>query len=86
MYFQVPTGCPVGQFLVGFRTGDAEVDQVGEVVAGDQDVGGFDVAVRHPGGVGGIERRGDLGDDGHRARRGQCAKPFEQGVQVGALD
>src|SRR6185312_16579534 len=60
----------LGEFLVGGGAGDAEVDQVGEVVAGDQDVGGFDVAVHHAGGVGGIQGRGDLADDGYRARRG----------------
>ena len=79
-------GAELGEFLVGGGAGDAEVDQVGEIIAGDQDVGRFDVAVHDPGGVRGVESRGDLGDDGHRARRGQRAKPVEHAVQVGALD
>src|SRR5882757_7151156 len=45
--------------LVGGRGGDAEVDQVGEVVLGDQDVFRFDVAVDDRGAVRGIERGGD---------------------------
>ena len=42
MYFQVPDrGAQLGELLVGGRAGDAEVHQVGEVVPGDQDVGGL---------------------------------------------
>ncbi|CKU03798.1 Uncharacterised protein [Mycobacterium tuberculosis] len=41
--------------------------------------------MHHPVGVCGIERRGDLGDDGHRARWGQRAEAFEHAVKVGAL-
>ncbi|SON61298.1 hypothetical protein MSIMFI_02803 [Mycobacterium simulans] len=46
----------------------------------------LDVAMHHPGGMRGAQRRGDLGDDDHRARWGQRAEAFEQGVQVGALN
>ena len=73
-------GAQLGELFVGGGAGDAEVDQIGEVVAGDENVLRFDVAVHHPGGMRGIERRGDLGDDGHRARRGQRAKAFEHAV------
>ena len=73
-------GTELGQFLVGGRAGDAEVDQVSEILAGDQDVGRLDVAVHHPRGMGGIESRGDLADESDRARWGQRAVPFEQAV------
>lgn len=86
MYFQVPTAVPSWVSFVGGGAGDAEVDEVGEVVRGDQDVLRFDVAVHDAGGVGGIERGGDLGDDGDRAWRGQRAEAFQHAVQVGALD
>ena len=52
---------PVTRFPGG--AGDAEVDQVGEVVLSDQDVGGLDVAVHQPDPVRGVQRRGDLLDD-----------------------
>lgn len=79
-------GAQLGEFLVGGGAGDAEVDEVGEVVGGDQDVLRFDVAVHDAGGVRGIERGGDLGDDGDRAWRGQRPEAFQHAVQVGALD
>ena len=47
---------------------EAEVAEVG-VVAGDQDVGGLDVAVHEPGGVRGVERRRHLRDDLRRPLR-----------------
>ena len=57
MYFQVPTAVPsLSEAFVGGRAGDAEIDQVGEVVAGDENVLRFDVAVHHPRGVRGIQR------------------------------
>ena len=76
----------LGQFFIGGRAGDAEVHQVGEVVVGDQDVRWLDVAVHDTGGVGGVQRRGDLEDDRHRAWRGQGAESLENAVEVGALD
>ena len=47
--------------------GDAEVDEVGEVVLRRQHVGRFDVAVHQPYLVGGVQGFGDLFDDVHRA-------------------
>ncbi len=76
----------LGQMLVGDRCGDAEIDEVGEIVAGEQDVLGFDVAVHHPGGVGGIQGRGDLTHDGHRPGRRQGAATLQQRADIGALD
>jgi hypothetical protein len=64
---------------------DAEVDEVGEVVVGQQDVGRLDVAVHQPGPVGGVERRRDLLDDVHRAFGLQRAGSQER-VQVDAVD
>ncbi len=49
--------------------GDTEVDEVGEVGRGHQDVRGLDVAVQHAVGVGVGERLGDLADEGDRASR-----------------
>ena len=46
--------------------GDAEVDQVGEVGRGDDDVVRLDVAMHQPLGMCRIERGADLTDDGHR--------------------
>jgi hypothetical protein len=43
--------------------GDAEVEEVGEFVAGDDDVLWLDVAVDQPFGVGGVDRGGYLADD-----------------------
>ena len=53
----------LGQLLLGAQQpGEAEVAEVGVVVAGDQDVGGLDVAVHEPGGVRGVERGRHLRD------------------------
>jgi len=48
--------------------GDPEIDQVSEVVAIEQDVGRFDVAVHQPDLVGGVQCLGDPLDDAHRPR------------------
>ena len=64
---------------------DAEVDEVREVVVVHQDVGRFDVAVHQPGLVGVVQRRRDLLDDRHRARRVERSG-VEQGLQVDAVD
>jgi hypothetical protein len=52
---------PTGLGPAGVRTGgEAEVGDPGRAVLGEQDVGGFDVAVQHPGPVGNRERRENL--------------------------
>ena len=61
----------LGQPRVGGGADDTEIHQIGEVAAGDQDVLRFDIAMCHAGGVRGVQRGGDLADDGHRPRRGQ---------------
>jgi hypothetical protein len=48
MYAQVPTVAPVLVIWVSSDASDTEVDEVGEVVFGDQDVGRLDVAVHQP--------------------------------------
>ncbi len=65
--------------------GDAEVDEIGEVVLGQQDVGRFDVAVHQSGLVGAVQCRGDLFDDVHGAF-GWHRAVVEQGLQVVARD
>ena len=49
--------------------GDPEINQVGEVVLVEQDVGRFDVAVQQTDLVGGVQGLGDPLDDAHRPRR-----------------
>ena len=61
--------------------GDAEVDEIGEVVFGDQDVGRLHIAVHQPDPVRGVQRRGDLLDDAHRARRAPAGR--RQGALAG---
>ena len=61
------------QPLLAGRAGQPEVDQVGEVAVGDQDVGRFDVAVDQAPFVGGVQRGGDLLDHRHRQRRRRAA-------------
>ena len=65
---------------------DAEVDDVDEVVGGDEHVAGLDVAVHHAVGVRGVERLGDLGDqaDGPLGRE-RAAAP-DQRAEVGPVD
>ncbi|WP_420890973.1 protein kinase domain-containing protein, partial [Mycobacterium marseillense] len=62
----------------------AIIRQVGEVAAGDQDVARGDIAVRHPGGVRGIECGGDLADYGDRPRRGHRPVAVQQRAQINA--
>ncbi len=76
----------VGQSWIGCSAGDTEIHQVGEVVAGDQDVFRFDIAVRHAAGVRGVQRGGDLSHDGHRACRRQRTIGRHHGVQRNAVD
>ena len=65
----------LGQLLLGAQQPrEPEVAQVG-VVAGDQDVGGLDVAVDEPGGVRSVERGRDLRDDLGGAFAARAARP-----------
>jgi hypothetical protein len=57
-----------------------------EVVAGEDDVLRFDVAVHDAAFVGGIERRSDLSHDRHRPRGRHGAKPFQHLAEIGAVD
>ena len=86
MYGKVPIVLPVLVNRVSLGgAGDPEIDQVGEVVLVEQNVGGFDIAVQQADLVRGMQREGDLFDDAHRPRRLQ--RPVGQhGLQVAALD
>jgi hypothetical protein len=64
---------------------EPEVTQIG-VRAGQQHVGGFDVAVHEPGPVRGVQCRPHLGDHVGRQRRRQRAALAQQRVQVGPAD
>ena len=76
-----------GQPGVAGRAGQAEVDQVGEVTVGDQDVGRFDVPVDQARFVRGIQRGRDLVDNRYGQRRIQrLAAIAEDRPEVLALD
>ena len=79
-------GAFAGEFGVGGGVGQPEVDEAGEVVLAEQNVGRFDIAVDHRFGMGGIQRSGDLTHDVHRPRRAQRAVALERALQVGAVD
>ena len=72
--------------LEGVRPGDAEVDQHGPAVGGEQDVAGLEVAVHDPGLVGHLQRLGDLGDDRHDLVGGQPWALPQPAAQRLALD
>ncbi len=73
MYSAVPTTeAPLRDAALAERLGEAEVGEVG-AVAFDQDVVRLDVAVDDAGGVGGVERFGDLAEQGDRARPAAAA-------------
>ncbi len=65
--------------------GDAEVDQIREVVLGHQDVGRFDVAVHQPDPVSGVQRGRDLVDDPDGSGRVQRSIG-EDALQVATID
>ena len=70
---------------VAERLGEAEVGEEG-AVAFDQDVVRLDVAVDDAGGVGGVERFGDLAEQGDGAGRRQRPVAVDRPPQVAALD
>jgi hypothetical protein len=55
--------------------GDAEVNEVGEIGLGDDDVVRLDVSMHQPLGMCRIQRSGNLPDDGNRPRRLQRPLP-----------
>ena len=59
----------LGHARLAAAVGDAEVDEVGEVVGGEQHVLRLDVAVHEAVGVRGVQRGGDLADDRRGPRR-----------------
>ena len=65
---------------------DAEVDDVDEVVGGDEHVAGLDVPVHHAVGVRGVERLGDLGDQADRPLGRQRTAAADQRAEVGPVD
>ncbi|CFE36875.1 Uncharacterised protein [Mycobacterium tuberculosis] len=70
-------GPGLGQPRVGGGTGNTEIDQIGEVARGDQNVFRFYVAVRYAVGMRGIQSGGDLAHDGHSSGRGQRTILFQ---------
>ncbi len=73
---------------IGGRVGQPEIDQAGEVIAGEQDVGRFDVAVQQAPLVGVVECPGHRGDDGAHVvyRHPVLILGFHQLSRIGALD
>ena len=80
-----PPRCRCWTPLSPERLGEAEVGEEG-AVAFDQDVVRLDVAVDDAGGVGGVERFGDLAEQGDRPRRRQRPLAVDQPPQVAAGD
>ena len=73
---------------IGDPAAEAEVTQpgvqrlLGAVGAGDEDVGGLDVAMDQPGSVGGLQSPGELLQDGHGGVRGEPALAADHPLQV----
>ena len=75
-----------GELFVGGRVGDAEVNEIREVVAGDEDVFWLDVSVHNAAFVGGVKCRGDLSHDRHRPSGRHRPKALQHLAQIGAVD
>ena len=81
----MPTSCPLSVESPPSCLLDAEVGQVRVAVLVEQHVAGLDVPVHEPAAVGGVERVGDLGEQGEGALRAEPALALEQRAQVAAL-
>ncbi|OBH13845.1 hypothetical protein A5695_12975 [Mycobacterium sp. E1747] len=81
-------GEPLGRHVHPRRLGarNAEVDQIREVIGGQQHVLRPDAQVQQPGGVRGIQRPRHLRDDRRGARRFQRPPFAQQVLQTSALD
>jgi hypothetical protein len=75
-----------GEFRVGSSISQPEINQVGEVVWRQQDVGGFDVTMHDLPGMSRIQSMGDLRDDRYCPRGVQRPAIFQYGSQIGARD
>ena len=62
-----------GQLGLAGCAGDPEIDQIGEIILSDQNVGGLDIAMHQPDSMRGVQRRGNLLDNLHRPPRIQRA-------------
>src|ERR1019366_9695917 len=69
----------------GGTLGEPEVAEVHVVFAGEQDIGGLDVAVQHPTSMGRVERGADLADNAGGPSRLDAALRSDQRAHVGAL-
>ena len=76
----------LGKSRVGGCTGNTEIHQIGEVIAGYQNIFRLDVTVGHAGGVRGIQRSGDLAHDGNGPWWAHWPGSSQHGGQVGAVD
>lgn len=65
---------------------ESEVGEFDDAFAGDEDVGGLDVAMDDPVAVGVQERGGDLFDDFEGASDGDASADIEESLDVGAVD
>jgi elongation factor G len=77
---------PVVGEVRGVEPRDAEVGELDPPLAGDEDVGGLDVAVHHPLGVGVLQGLGDLPDDVADALEVHRRFAPQQLLEVGAAD
>lgn len=71
MYASADRGVGVSEPRFAFGSRDTEVDQIGEIVLGDEDVRRLDVAVHQPDSVCGEQCERDLPDDPDGTLRSQ---------------